>query len=68
MNTFLCWLALISGTLVSLSVRAQTMEERLSNCLLSVGFGAELRSPGYQGFPALSQTLTLNPAADKEAQ
>jgi hypothetical protein len=38
------------------------------NCLLSAGFGGELRSHGYQGMKLLGQTRTLNLPGDKAAK
>jgi hypothetical protein len=38
------------------------------NCLLSVGFGGELRSEGYQGLKLLGQTRTLSLRGDKAAK
>ncbi|PWF55513.1 hypothetical protein [Massilia glaciei] len=36
------------------------MDEEDHSCLLSVGFGGELRSHGYQGLKLLGQTRTLS--------
>lgn len=38
------------------------------NCLLSVGFGGELRSNGYKGIRLLGQTRTLNLSGGRDSQ